>query len=179
MSTFEDDDGDRCDDRREFEQEEFAAETEAEVARSRSQPYGGEYVQSLIAVQDAPVKEDSLDLLVPELSDRWPEPRLLWQRDVWFSRHRTRVPLHNLDADAARRLLATIEGMAERLHGAAARDESLTASSGLRRAMAHAGVPLIGDLEPSVWLESTLLVRSLRAVANSDGSGRATGPGPA
>ncbi len=36
------------------------------------------------------VKDDSLDLLVPNLSDRWPEPRLLWQRDVWFMRHRTR-----------------------------------------------------------------------------------------
>lgn len=148
------------------------------MAASRAQPYCGGYVPSLVAVQDAQVKEDSLELLVPDLSARWPEPRLLWQTEVWFTRHRTRVPLDGLDADGARRLLATIEAMAERLHAVAALDESLTASSGLRRAMAHLGVPLVADLAASAWLESTLLVRSLRAVvAGGDGPRRTTGPG--
>jgi hypothetical protein len=113
-------------------------------------------------VQDAAVKDNSLDLLVPDLSDRWPEPRLLWQHDVWFLRHRTRVPIDDLDADGARWLLDAVYDIAEGLHAVAARDEELTTSTGLRRAMAHAGVPLVSEIEPDVWLESTTLVRVLR-----------------
>lgn len=65
MGAYEEDDN-RCDDRREFDQ----ADIEAEIAASRAQPYDGDCVQSLVAVQDDPVKEGSLDLLVPGMSDR-------------------------------------------------------------------------------------------------------------
>ena len=37
--------------------------------------------------------------------------------------------------------------------------------SGLRRAMAHAGVPSLEQTDPAVWLASTVLVRELRRLA--------------
>lgn len=177
MSVWDDDD-DRCDDRSEFEHDE----AEAEVDRSRASPFGGEYVQSLVAVQDAQVPDGALDLLVPRLDGRWPEPRLLWQTDVWHMRHRTTIDVASMGPTEARWLLGVVEGLAVALHEVAARDEVLTTSSGLRRALDAAGVPMIADLDPYVWLESTDLVRSLRArLAGEDdgGPGSATGPGPA
>ncbi len=127
-----------------------------------SLPFGPGYLDNLLALEDAPVKEGSLDLLVPDLSDRWPEPRLLSQRDVWFLPHRTPFPLDDLDEDGARRLLDEIGDLAGDLHRVAARDEALTTSSGTRWAMAAAGVPTIAELDPHAWLESTVLVRALR-----------------
>lgn len=125
-------------------------------------PFGPGYLDNLLALEDAPVKEGSLDLLVPDLFDRWPEPRLLGQREVWFLRDRTRVALDNLDEDGVRRILGEIGDVAGDLHRVAARDEALTTSSGARWAMASAGVPTIEGLDPHAWLESTVLVRALR-----------------
>ena len=51
VSTYEDDDG-RCEDRSEFEQEEFEADRAAEIDRCRAQPYGGDYVKNLVAEGD-------------------------------------------------------------------------------------------------------------------------------
>jgi hypothetical protein len=180
VSTREDDDGDRCDDRSEFEHDEALAE----IDRCRAQPYDGEYVSSPVAVQDAQVPDGALDLLVPDLSGRWPEPRLLWQTDVWHLRHRTAVDLTSMGPREARWLLGVVKDLAVRLHAVAAHDEAVTTSSGLRRMLHAAGIPMIASLEAHVWLESTLLVRSLRATVaeggdDGDGDRPATGPGPA
>lgn len=126
------------------------------------QPFGPGYMENLLAMEDSPVKPGSLDLLVPGLHDRWPEPRLLNQRELWFQQNRIPVAVDTLDAEGARRLLRVIVGLAEDLHRVAARDEALTTSSGIRWALASAGVPMVEDLDPLSWLESTLLVRHLR-----------------
>jgi len=125
-------------------------------------PFGPGYLDNLLALEDARVKEGSLDLLVPDLSDRWPEPRLLAQTELWFARGRTPASVADLDGDGARRLLGAIHALASNLHRVAARDEALTTSSGARWAMAAAGVPTIAELDPHAWLESTVLVRALR-----------------
>ena len=125
-------------------------------------PFGPGYVENLLAMEDSPVKPGSLDLLVPGLHDRWPEPRLLNQREMWFQRNRILVAVDALDEDGARRLLRVIVSLAEDLHRVAARDEALTTSSGARRAMASVGVPMVDELDPRAWLESTVLVRYLR-----------------
>lgn len=156
VTAWEDDD-DRCDDRREFE-----ADRAGEVARSRSVPFGGDYIKSLGAVQDAEVPDHALDLMVPRLDARWPEPRLLWQTEVWHMRHRTTVDVRSMGPGEARWLLGVLEGLAVRLHAVAAHDEVLTTSSGLRRTYAAVGVEMIACLNPHVWLEATLLVRELR-----------------
>lgn len=127
-----------------------------------SMPFGPGYLENLLALEDAAVKPESLDLLVPGLSDRWPEPRLLSQREMWFQRNRIVVPLDGLDEEGARRLLDVMVSIAPDLHRVAARDEALTTSSGTRWVMAAAGVPMIEKLDPREWLESTVLVRALR-----------------
>ena len=152
---------DEFDDDRDQQQDREAAGDRCKGDDS-SLPFGPGYLENLLALEDAPVKAGSLDLLVPHLSDRSPEPRLLGPRDVWFQRDRTPVPLDDLDEDGARRLLDEIEDLAGDLHQVAARDEALTTSSGTRRAMASAGVPTIVELDPRAWLESTVLVRALR-----------------
>ncbi len=155
---------DEFDDDRDQQQDAAGSEAAGDRCKDNdsSLPFGPGYLDNLLALEDAPVKEGSLDLLVPELSDRWPQPRLLAQRDVWFLLHRTRVPLDDLDEDEARSLLDAIEDLATDLHRVAARDEALTTSSGTRWAMAAAGIPTIAGLDPRAWLESTVLVRALR-----------------
>jgi len=155
---------DEFDDDRDQHQDPEGPEAAGDRCRGddSSLPFGPGYLESLLALEDAPVKEGSLDLLVPDLSDRRPEPRLLSQRDVWILPHRTLVPLDDLDEDGARRLLDVIGDLAGDLHRVAARDEALTTSSGARWAMAAADVPTIAELDPRVWVESTVLVRALR-----------------
>ena len=152
---------DEFDDDRDQQQDQEAMGDRCEGDDS-SLPFGPGYLDNLLALEDAPVKPGSLDRLVPDLSDRWPEPRLLSQREWWFQHDRGRVPLDDLNEDGARRLLDEIADLARDLHRVAARDEALTTSSGTRWAMASAGVPTIAKLDPRAWLESTVLVRALR-----------------
>jgi len=152
---------DEFDDDRDQQQDQEAVGDHCE-SDDWSLPFGPGYLDSLLALEDAPVKPGSLDRLVPDLSDRWPEPRLLSQDQVWFLPHRTLVPLDDLDEDGARSLLDAIGDLAGDLHRVAARDEALTTSSGTRWAMASADIPTIADLDPRAWLESTVLVRALR-----------------
>lgn len=144
----------RCDgddeDRRRHEEEDD----------SHSEAFGPGYVDSLMAVGDAVVTSDVLDRVV-DLADRWPEPRVLQQRDVFFLRDRTPVRVSGLGREDALGLLLHVRGLATVLHEAAARDEMLTTSTAMRWAMAQAGVPRIADLDPPAWLESTELVRCL------------------
>jgi len=158
VNPHEDDD-DRCDDRREFEHEQ----DETEIARSRSVPFGEDYVQSLVAVQDAQVPGTALALLVPGLHHRWPEPRVLWQDEVWWTRDRCRLDIEYASQDDLRWLLGQVRALAPELHAVAARDEDLMTSSGLRRTLAAAGIRMIRDTDPMAWAGSTVLVRSLRA----------------
>ena len=120
-------------------------------------------MDNLTALSDATVGEDVLGLVLVAYDGRWPEPRALWQDEAFWLPDRTRLDLAALSGDGVRALVALLVGAAAGLHAVAVRDEDLTASSGLRRAMAHAGVPTIAEVDPLVWLESTLLVRSLRA----------------
>lgn len=128
--------------------------------------FGPDYVDSLVAVQDAPAADTALDLLAPGLHQRWPEPRVLWQDHVWWTRDRVELHLDAATADEARWLLGVVLGMAPALHAAAARDEDAVTSTGLRRALASAGVLMISELDPGVWIESTVLVRALRRIAD-------------
>jgi len=153
---------DEFDDDRDQHQDPEGSKDAGDRYNDSSLPFGPGYLDNLLALEDAPVKEGSLNMLVPALSDRWPEPRLLSQREVWFQQDRASVPLADLDEDGARRLLDVIEDVGADLHRIATRDEALTTSSGARWAMAAAGIPTIAELDPRAWLESTILVRALR-----------------
>lgn len=126
--------------------------------------FGPGYIDDLTAITDEQVKDTALDLLVPDLDGRWPEPRALWQDEVFFLRDRTRIDVAALAPVDAGWLLSVLEELGPALHAAAARDEALTTSSGLRRAMAAAGVPAVADLDPLEWLAGTVLVRRLVAL---------------
>ena len=80
MGSVSQDDDDRCD---EWEQDKDGR---------RVLPFGPSYMESLMAVEDALVKDEVLDAAVP-LDGRWPEPRLLWQTGVFHLRDRTCVDL--------------------------------------------------------------------------------------
>lgn len=118
----------------------------------------------MVALTDMRMPPDMLDEALP-LDGRWPEPRVLWQDEVFFLPDRSRLDVRALDPGDAAELLEALVESALGWHAAAARDERLTTSSGLRRALAAVGVPLVEDLDPLVWLESTALVRTLRARA--------------
>ncbi len=127
-------------------------------------PFGPGYVDALGAVSDAVVTAYALDRVL-SLSDRWPEPRIVDQDEVFYLRDRTRVPLSGLGPEDAAELLAHVRGLAMPLHEAAVRDERLTTSTALRWAMEQGGVPSVADLDPLAWLEASSLVRALRARA--------------
>ncbi len=125
-------------------------------------PFGPGYVDALGAVADAVVTADALDRVLT-LADRWPEPRLLDQAEVFYLRDRTTVSVAALDADGASRLLALLRGLAAELHAAAVRDEEVTTSTAMRWAAEQAGIRAVADLDPLAWLEASVLVRWLRA----------------
>lgn len=142
------DDDDRCD---EWEQDEDGR---------RVLPFGPSYMKSLLAVEDALVKDDVLDAVVP-LDGRWPEPRLLWQTDVFHLRDRTCLDLARACEGELEWVLEHLRDDAGMWHAAAARDEERTTSSAARWAMRETGVATVEETDPGVWLESTLLVRWL------------------
>lgn len=171
MTAAEDFGDDRDDDRRD-ECVDCACD-ECEDSRRADEPfrrpYGPGYVGALGAVTDAVLTSDALDRLLP-LSERWPEPRVVDQADIYYFRDRTPVALADLGPGEAAALLTHIRGLAAGLHEAAARDEELTTSSALAWAMDQAGVPPVAALDPLAWLESSVLVRALRVLA-ADGGG--------
>ena len=132
-------------------------------------PWGRGYVGALGAVSDAVLTADALDRAVP-LGERWPEPRIVDQDAVLHLRDRTAVYLSALGPRDAARLLEHVLGLAAVLHEAAVCDEELTTSTALRWAMEQAGVPAVSDLDPVVWLESSVLVRALRGIAAGGGA---------
>jgi hypothetical protein len=111
---------------------------------------------------DAPVADDALDLAAP-LPGRRVEPRVLWQDEwFWLPDDGARLDLSALGPADAAWLLGVLTGMAPRLHAVAAADEDLTLPTAARRALRALGVPLVAQTDPHAWLESTVLVRSLR-----------------
>ena len=113
-----------------------------------------------MAVEDALVKDEVLDVVMP-LDGRWPEPRLLWQTEVFHLRDRTTVDLTAPCAGELEWLLEHLRDNVSLWHAAASRDEERTTSSAARWALWETGVATIGATDPTVWLESTLLVRWL------------------
>lgn len=114
-------------------------------------------------VQDAKVNADVLDDLVP-LHGRWPDPRVLTEQDASFwLRDGERIDLIDMTVAEVAWLLDWLVQLAPRLHRRAVDDERLTTSSGLRRAFGAAGIPLVEETDVFVWLESTRLMRALRA----------------
>lgn len=115
-------------------------------------------------MQDARVDEEVLRLLIP-LRGRWPDPRVLTEQDSRFWLCDVEVlDVAELEPQEVRWLLDWLTGdLLPVLHRRAVQDEELTTSTGLRRAMQAAGVPLVAETDPAAWLESTPLVRALRA----------------
>lgn len=122
-------------------------------------------------LDDALLPEEVLDRL--GLDDRWPEPRTLNQTAVFYLRDRTRVDVADLGPAEACWLLELLLRLVEPLHGQAACDDESTTSSALEWALDETGVEPVHALDPSVWLESTELVRELRRrVGGLSGAGR-------
>lgn len=117
---------------------------------------------ALLALGDSQVRPEALALLVPCLCCRWPEPRAFDQDDVFFLPDREQLDVHGLSPADRADLLAFLQATADDLWQAAVRDERLTTSSGLRRALAAAGIPTVEQTPPAEWLEATVLVRRLR-----------------
>lgn len=115
-------------------------------------------------VQDAQVNDEILHLLIP-LRGRWPDPRVLTeQSDLFWLPDGEVIEIAHLDPPEVLWLLGWLTGdLLHRLHRRARQDEQLTTSTALRRAMKAAGVPLVAETDPLVWLESTRLVRALRS----------------
>jgi hypothetical protein len=117
-------------------------------------------------VQDAKVDSDVLDDLVP-LHGRWPDPRVLTEQgERFWLRDGEELVVADLDPPEVEWLLGWLTSLAPVLHDRAARDELLTTSTGVRRSLKAAGVLLVAETPPLVWLESTELVRALRARAD-------------
>ncbi|GAC1439363.1 MAG: hypothetical protein NVSMB55_00580 [Mycobacteriales bacterium] len=130
-------------------------------ARCRRGSDEAQYAEALVSLNDQVLTEEALDRAVP-LDGRWPEPRILRQAEVFYFPDRSWVQIPDLDGQEADVLLETLLGDASAFHAAAVRDEALTTPSGLRRALKAAGVPATADVDPVVWLDGTVLVRSLR-----------------
>lgn len=116
------------------------------------------------SLDDCRLSEEELDRTVP-LDARWPEPRLLHQTEVWFSRDGMRWRVPSLAPYRVRELLDGLLAMADDLHGRAVVDEIDQTSPLLEWAYGELGVDMIVCLDPLVWVESTELVRWLRARA--------------
>lgn len=119
--------------------------------------------QVLLRFDDALLTEQAMDVVVG-LGQRWPEPRALHQTATFFLEDRTEIELRHLDADLARDLLDLLHIYAGPLHETACRDEDATMSSAVRFVLDGLGVPPVAAHDPEVWLESTELVRWLRAM---------------
>lgn len=113
-------------------------------------------------MQDARIDADVLDALIP-LPGRWPDPRVLTEQDERFwLRDGEEIAVADLGPAEVEWLLRWLADLVPVLHARAAADEALTTSTGLRRALAAAGVPLVAETDPLAWLESTRLVRALQ-----------------
>lgn len=119
-------------------------------------------------LDDQLVDEHVLDALVGP-DGRWPDPRALDQTAVLYLRDRTPVVLAGLDHVGATRLLQVVLSSTREFHEAAAFDDEALTSSALEWALNESGVPPVGALDPSVWVESTELVRWLRRRLDEDG----------
>lgn len=118
----------------------------------------------MLRFDDALLTEEAMDVVVG-LDQRWPEPRALHQTNVFFLEDRGRLLLWRLTAAEAARLLDLVLSLTRALHERAVCDEQATASSASWWVLTEFGVPRAEDLDPSLWLESTDLVRWLRARA--------------
>jgi len=144
--------------------EEFAYERDGQADAHHGErgpdPYGDAWAGPVLALEDALIDPDLLDRVVP-LDGRWPEPRLLDRTDVFYLRDRTRLHPQSFDAETAAWLRAELHTDMPDWHAAAVFDEEATTGSLTRAALAALGVPVVRDLDPQAWLESTVLVRFL------------------
>ena len=113
-------------------------------------------------LDDQFVTEEALDAVVG-LGARWPEPRALNQCKVFHLDDRGALSLRLLDEQGVADLLRLLELHAEALHEVACCDDEATSSSAMEWALDELGVPPVHAFTPRVWLESTELVRWLRA----------------
>ena len=118
--------------------------------------------RELLRFDDAIQKDD--DDRHPDLWKRWPEPRVFDQAQVWIEDDLATFRLDDLYPEVLRLLLAYLYGNVELWHRAAAADELARLSSATGWAYRNAGVPLIGNVDPVSWLESTVLVRRIRSL---------------
>ncbi len=105
------------------------------------------------ATRDAVLTRDALDAAVG-LDQRWPEPRLLDQTDVFYLWDRTRMDLDGLAQRDLAWLLGYLRENAAAWHAAAVADERHTTSTALRWALEQAGVPLVESLDERDWLRA-------------------------
>lgn len=113
-------------------------------------------------LDDAPLSAQELDEQF-DLTTRWPEPRLLYQTEVWVAQDRRRYQVEDLDGFDAEVVLRILFDHAAEWHEQAMRDEQLTLSSAMAWALLNLGVGFVHDFHPMVWLASTDLVRALQA----------------
>ena len=115
-------------------------------------------------LDDELVSHEALDAVVG-LGARWPEPRALDQTATFHLDDRSVLSLRLLDEAGARDLLALLLGLADGLHEVACCDDEATTCSAMEWALDELRVPPVHAFAPEVWLESTELVRWLRARA--------------
>lgn len=97
----------------------------------------------------------------PGILDR----RVLIQAEVWVD---ARAVVHRLEdmGDGYRaNVAAHLHLHATWMWAAAAFDELLDNPLGVHTAHREAGIPLVGEVDPHAWLESTTLVRALRRLS--------------
>ncbi len=103
----------------------------------------------------------ALSAFVP-VGPAWPDARLLDRTDLWVEADGSVWFLHHTEPWLLRRLAARLHELAELLHEQAAWNEQAAEESALL-ALASLGVPRVADVSPTRWLESTALMRYLRA----------------
>lgn len=115
-----------------------------------------------MCLDDQLVTDEAMDAVVG-LGARWPEPRALNQNRVFHMDDRGALSLRLLDDDGVADLLRLLELQADALLDVACCDDEAMTPTAMEWALDELGVPPVHAFAPRVWLESTELVRWLRA----------------
>ena len=94
---------------------------------------------------------------------RWPEPRVLEQTVVWISPDRTTVRLDQLGTDGLYSILRQLHDHVDAWYKIAVQDEFAALSSALAWTYKSLDVRMVAEMHPLIWMESTALVREIRA----------------